>query len=415
MTAVQFSALFGCALFAYVMVHLWLSQRQINAVARHRHTVPAEFAATVTLEAHQRAAAYTRAKMRLSMVATLVDAIALGAFTLGGGIELAMRLGQAWFGEGIAAGVAMIALVSVANSIIMLPLSLYATFKLEAHFGFNQTTAATFIADTIKSTLLSAAIGLPLVATVLWLMNAMGNAWWLWVWAVWVGFSLLMMWAFPLYIAPIFNKFEPLKNEALKARIEALMARCGFVSSGLYQMDGSKRSSHGNAYFAGMGKAKRIVFFDTLLEKLEEDEIEAVLAHELGHFKLKHIVKRLAFMYLAALGLLAVLAVLKNEAWFYQGLGVSSMNTATALVLFFLVLPVFTFLARPASAWLSRQHEFEADAFAVSMTSSAPLVSALAKLYRDNAATLTPDPVYSLYHDSHPPAAIRIAALKALG
>ncbi|GAA5787108.1 M48 family metallopeptidase [Chitiniphilus shinanonensis] len=414
MTAHQFSALFVFALCASVLLQLWLAQRHANHVRRHRQAVPTEFAESITLASHQRAADYTAAKVKFGMIVTVFEAIVLAGFTLGGGIEWLMRLADGWFGPGILSGVAMIALLGVANAVLSLPFSWHSTFGIEARFGFNQTTPRLFLADLAKSALLAAVLGLPLVAGVLWLMSRMGDAWWLWVWAAWVAFTFVMMWIFPTWIAPLFNKFEPLPDEALRLRIEGLLARCGFKAAGIFMMDGSKRSSHGNAYFTGFGKTKRIVFFDTLLKQLNGDEIEAVLAHELGHFKRRHIMQRMVWTFALMLGLLWLLAQLMHEPWFYQGLGVQSANTATALTLFFLVLPVFTFLFGPLGSWLSRKHEYEADAFAAGETRAADLIAALVKLYRDNAATLTPDPLHSVFYDSHPPAALRIAALKRL-
>ncbi|WP_255987288.1 M48 family metallopeptidase [Chitinolyticbacter albus] len=412
MSASQFSALFAFALFASVLLQLWLAQRHINHVRRHRAAVPAEFAETITLESHQRAADYTVTKVRFGMVVTIVEAIILTGFTLGGGIEWLVTQTSAWFGDGVLAGVTMIALLAVIHTVITLPFSWHATFGIEARFGFNQSTPKLFIVDLVKTAAIAAVIGLPLVAGVLWLMGAMGTLWWLWVWLAWMGFSFAIMWIFPTWIAPLFNKFEPLPDEGLRARIEALLARCGFTTSGIFMMDGSKRSSHGNAYFTGFGKTKRIVFFDTLLKQLNGDEIEAVLAHELGHFKRRHIVKRLSWTFALMLGLLWLLAQLMQQPWFYQGLGVTTANTATALTLFFLVLPVFTFLFGPLGSFMSRKHEYEADEFAAAQTRAGDLVTALVKLYRDNAATLTPDPLHSLFYDSHPPASLRIAALR---
>ncbi|TJZ74070.1 M48 family metallopeptidase [Chitiniphilus eburneus] len=412
MTAHQFSALFVFALFASVLLQLWLAQRHANHVRRHRQAVPAEFAESITLASHQRAADYTAAKVKFGMIVTVFEAIVLAGFTLGGGIEWLMDVAQDWFGPGILSGVAMIALLGLVNAALSLPFSWHSTFGIEARFGFNQTTPRLFLADLAKSALLAAVLGLPLVAGVLWLMTRMGDAWWLWVWAAWVAFTFVMMWIFPTWIAPLFNKFEPLPDEALRSRIESLLSRCGFKAAGIFMMDGSKRSSHGNAYFTGFGKTKRIVFFDTLLKQLSGDEIEAVLAHELGHFKRRHIMQRMIWTFALMLGLLWLLAQLMHEPWFYQGLGVQSANTATALTLFFLVLPVFTFLFGPLGSWLSRKHEYEADAFAAAETRAGDLIAALVKLYRDNAATLTPDPLHSVFYDSHPPAALRIAALK---
>jgi STE24 endopeptidase len=306
-------------------------------------------------------------------------------------------------------------LVLVLQSILEMPFDLYRTFNIEARFGFNKMTLKLYLLDAVKGTLLGAVLGLPLLFAVLWMMSAMGDLWWLYVWGVWVTFNLLLLFIYPTYIAPIFNKFEPLKDEAQKLRIESLLARCGFQSSGLFVMDGSKRSSHGNAYFTGFGKNKRIVFFDTLLQRLSPGEIDAVLAHELGHFKHRHVIKRIAFTFAISLGFLWVLAQLLHAEWFYLGMGVTTQSTAIALLLFFMALPVFTFLLHPLTSAYSRKHEFEADAYAAQQTDANELVNALVKLYQDNAKTLTPDPLYATFYESHPPAPIRIAHLQKLG
>ena len=414
MTAHTFSILFVFALCVSVLLQLWLALRQINHVRRHAGAVPAEFAERITLGSHQRAASYTIAKTRFGMVSTLFEAIVLLAFTLGGGIEWLTGVAQSWFANPILAGVTMIALLGVTNTLVSLPLSWISTFRIEAAYGFNQTTPKLWLADMVKTAAVAAVIGLPLLALVLWLMERMGPHWWLYVWGTWLVFSLLLMWIFPTWIAPLFNKFEPLPDDGLRARIEGLLQRCGFKASGIFMMDGSKRSSHGNAYFTGLGKSKRIVFFDTLLKQLNGEEIEAVLAHELGHFKHRHIVKRMAWTFVLMLGLLWVLGQLLHEDWFYAGLGVHTATTANALTLFFLVMPVFTFLFGPVGSLLSRRHEYEADAYAAQQASATDLIQALVKLYRDNAATLTPDPLHSMFYDSHPPAALRIAALHRL-
>ena len=414
MTAHQFSALFVFALAASVLLQLWLAMRQINHVRRHRNAVPEAFAESITLTSHQRAADYTVVKSRFGMITNIVEAMILAAFTLGGGIDALMRLAQGWFGNGIGAGVAMIAMVGVIHTLITLPFSWHSTFGIEARFGFNQSTPAVFWGDLLKTAGIAAVLGLPLVTLVLWLMQKMGTQWWLYVWATWIAFSLFIMWVFPTWIAPLFNKFEPLPDDGLRTRIETLLQRCGFVASGIFMMDGSKRSNHGNAYFTGFGRTKRIVFFDTLLKQLDGDEIEAVLAHELGHFKRRHITKRLISTFALMLGLLFILGQLMQTDWFYAGLGVREQNTATALTLFFMVLPVFTFLFAPLGSYMSRKHEYEADAFAAEQASATDLIRALVKLYRDNASTLTPDPLHSVYYDSHPPASLRVAALKQL-
>ena len=414
MTSSHFSTLFLVALGVGLLCRLGLARRQAAHVAAHRGAVPGAFAATISLEAHQKAADYTVARVRLGMVDVLVSAALLLALTLGGGLQALHDL-CARFVEpgGIAHGVAFVSAVGVVSWLVELPLGLYRSFGLEARFGFNRLTPGLFVADTVKGVVLAAVIGLPLIAFVLWLMAAMGGLWWLYVWAFWLGFNLLVMLVYPTFIAPLFNKFQPLADGPLKARIEALLGRCGFRLSGLFVMDGSKRSAHGNAYFTGFGASKRIVFFDTLLAKLEPAEIEAVLAHELGHYHHHHLWKRLAVIGAGSLAFFALLGHLAGQAWFFEGLGLAQPGTAATLVLFALVLPVFTFPLTPLMSMWSRRHEFEADAYAARQAPAAELVSALVKLYRDNASTLTPDPLYSSIYDSHPPAAIRIARLQA--
>jgi len=410
-----FTLAFLAALALATATRIWLALRHIRYVAAHRERVPAEFAETVPLPAHQKAADYTRARTRLGIVDALVSAAVLLAFTLGGGLEwLYDAWAHAFDAGGYAHGIALILSVAVITGLVDLPFSVYRTFVIEAKYGFNRMTPALFVADLAKSIGLGLAIGVPLLFAELWLMARMGSLWWLYVWLTWVGFNLLMLVAYPTLIAPLFNKFSPLTDESLKERIERLLAKCGFRSKGLFVMDGSKRSSHGNAYFTGFGAAKRIVFFDTLLTRLAPAEVEAVLAHELGHFKRHHVWKRIAWLFLASLGFLALLGYVIDQAWFYEGLGVDRRSTALALVLFFMVVPVFTFLLAPIGSVYSRRHEYEADAYAARQASSADLVHALVKLYQDNAATLTPDPVHSAFYDSHPPAAQRIARLQAL-
>jgi len=410
-----FTLAFLAALALATATRIWLALRHIRYVAAHRERVPAEFADSVPLPAHQKAADYTRARTRLGIVDALVSAAVLLGFTLGGGLEwLHDAWGRAFEAGGYAHGIALILSVAAITGLVDLPFSIYRTFVIEAKYGFNRMTPALFVADLAKSIALGLALGVPLLFTVLWLMARMGDLWWLYVWVTWVAFNLVMLVAYPTLIAPLFNKFSPLADEALKERIERLLAKCGFRSKGLFVMDGSKRSSHGNAYFTGFGAAKRIVFFDTLLSRLAPAEVEAVLAHELGHFKRHHVWKRVAWLFLASLVFLAVLGYLIDQPWFYQGLGADRRSTALALVLFFMVVPVFTFLLAPIGSVYSRRHEYEADAYAASHSSAADLVRALVKLYQDNAATLTPDPVHSAFYDSHPPAALRIARLQAL-
>lgn len=394
-----------------VAVRLWLKLRHIRFVAAHRNAVPADFAERIALPAHQKAADYTVDRSKTAIVGTLIEAVVLLTFTLGGGLAAlhdfwSLRL------DGLSYGLAMIFSVMIISGLIDLPLSLYSQFVIEARHGFNRMTLGLFITDLLKQTLLGVAIGAPVIAAVLWLMGAMGQYWWLYVWLFWSGFNLLIMFVYPTWIAPLFNKFSPLEDGEMKSRIEALLTRCGFRSSGLFVMDGSKRSSHGNAYFTGFGNNKRIVFFDTLLSRLEPPEVEAVLAHELGHFRKKHVVKRLVLMFAGSLGFLWLLGQLIDTPWFYTGLGVAAQNTALALILFFLVMPVFTFPLGPLMSQLSRRHEFEADAYAAQHAAASDLIRALVKLYQDNASTLTPDPLHSLFHDSHPPAAQRIAHLQ---
>ncbi len=418
MTASLFSGLFIAALLLTTLAKLWLARRHLVHIAAHRAGVPAAFRATIDLPAHQKAADYTSAKTRLSMLNAVFEGVVLLAFTLGGGIAWLAGFWQHALNAPIFQGIALFASVLLISSLLETPFSLYQTFVIEARFGFNKMTLALYLADTLKKLLLGALFGLPLLYGVLWLMGRMGQNWWLYVWSVWVGFVLLLQFLYPAFIAPLFNKFTPMQDESLKARIEALLAKCGFTASGLFVMDGSRRSAHGNAYFTGFGKTKRIVFFDTLLERLTGGEIEAVLAHELGHFKHRHVLKRLVTSFALSLGFLWLLAQLMHSPWFFRGLGVtmpqSALSTAVALLLLFMVLPVFTFLLHPLTSYFSRRHEFEADRYAAKQTAAADLASALVKLYQDNAATLTPDPLYSTFYDSHPPALVRIGRLQTL-
>jgi STE24 endopeptidase len=411
MTA-AFTTLFLVALALTTSLRLWLARRHVRHIAAHRDTVPEAFRETIALEAHQRAADYTTARAHLAMADVVIGAIFVLALTLGGLLQ-AMHDGWTTLGlRGLAHGLAFIAGLAVLSSVVDLPFSLYRTFVIEARFGFNKMTLRLFLVDLAKGALLGTLIGLPVLAAVLWLMERMGEYWWLYVWLFWLGFNLLALLIYPTVIAPLFNKFTPLADAPLKERIESLLARCGFRSSGLFVMDGSKRSAHGNAYFTGFGRAKRIVFFDTLLEKLAPAEVEAVLAHELGHYKRRHVWKRIGLLALATFGFLWLLGRLIDAPWFYAGLGMTSQGTATALVLFSLAIPAFTFPLSPLMSALSRRHEYEADAYAAQQTRAGDLVAALVKLYRDNAATLTPDPLYSTFYDSHPPAAARIAHLQ---
>jgi STE24 endopeptidase len=411
----SFQSIFFAALILAFGLKLWLLLRQMRHVWRHRALPPAVFAARIPVEEHRKAADYTLAKARLGLLHLVLEAGLLLAFTVGGGLQwLDDLLTPPHFPHlaPLFSGTALLLGVFLIGALLELPLNLYRQFGIEARFGFNLQTAGGFVADLAKQALLGLAIGGPLILLVLWLMGIMGSAWWIWVWVVWMGFNLAVLMLYPTLIAPLFNKFMPLEDAALKSRIEALLERAGFTASGVFVMDGSRRSSHGNAYFTGLGKNKRIVFFDTLLTQLSPEQIEAVLAHELGHFKHRHIVKRIALMFVLSLGLLAALAWLKQAPWFYAGLGVASANDAMALALFFLALPVFLFPVTPLLSLYSRKHEFEADAFAASHTQPEHLITALVRLYRDNAATLTPDPVYSLFYDSHPKAVERIAKLE---
>ncbi len=407
-----FTLVFLAALAATTLVKLWLARRHARHVAAHRDAVPADFAEKIDLPAHHKAADYSVAKARLGMVNILVEMAVVLAFTLGGGLQALADLWQGTFDNPYFRGLALIGSVVALSSLADIPLALYRTFRIEARFGFNKMTPAMFFADLAKQLLLGALFGAPLLLCVLWLMAKMGEYWWLYVWLTWMGFNLLVLAIYPTFIAPFFNKFSPLEDLALKARIEKLLAACGFQAKGLFVMDGSKRSSHGNAYFTGFGKNRRIVLFDTLLERLDNDEIEAVLAHELGHFKLRHVMKRVILLFGLSLGFLALLGWLIDKPWFYAGLGVSTQGTDVALVLFFLAMPAFIFPFEPLMSYFSRRHEFEADDYASQHSSAAHLSRALVKLYQDNAATLTPDPLYSAVYDSHPPASQRVANLQ---
>lgn len=415
MIASQFSALFVAALLSNAIVKLWLAYRQLHHVAAHRAEVPVAFLEHINIAAHHKAADYTSTLVRFGTLTVLFDTALLLIFTLGGGIQWLSDASAHLTDSLLLQGVVVILLVLMLQSLLEMPFDLYRTFNIEARFGFNKMTLKLYLLDAVKGLLLGAVLGLPLLFGVLWLMQGMGDLWWLTVWGVWVTFNLLLLFIYPTYIAPMFNKFEPLQDEAQKSRIEALLARCGFESSGLFVMDGSKRSSHGNAYFTGFGKSKRIVFFDTLLQRLSPSEVDAVLAHELGHFKHRHVIKRIAFTFAISLGFLWVLAQLLQADWFYAGLGVQTQSTAIALLLFFMALPVFTFMLQPLASAYSRKHEFEADAYAAQQTDANELVNALVKLYQDNAKTLTPDPLYATFYESHPPAPIRIAHLQKLG
>jgi STE24 endopeptidase len=415
--AIVFTYTFVALLLLMLGLKVWLSSRQMWHVAAHADAVPKQFADRVSLDAHRKAAAYTIAKQRFGLIETAVGAIVLVALTLLGGIDFISNQIAHLAGRGFAFQILLVAAVLLLVSLIDLPFSWYRQFSLEQAYGFNRMTPRLFLTDLAKSAVLALALGLPVLAIVLWLMQQAGAIWWIYAWLVWAAFSLLIMVLYPTVIAPMFNKFEPLPDASLAERVQRLLTRTGFSSKGVFVMDGSRRSSHGNAYFTGLGRAKRVVFFDTLVQRLTASEIEAVLAHELGHFKLKHITKRLIISFASSLALLALLGWLATQTWFYQGLGVTpqleSRNDGLALVLFMLVLPVFTFVLAPLASVFSRKHEFEADAYAARHASASDLVAALVKLYEDNAATLTPDPVHSAFYDSHPPATIRIERLLA--
>ena len=389
----------------------WLSKRQERYVAAHRQTVPPEFARRVSLEEHRKAADYTNARVQFGRVELVLSLLLLLVWTLGGALDAIDRFWTGFSLPAMVTAVAVIASVAFISALVEIPTALYRTFVIEERFGFNRSNASTFWKDRLKGTLVIVLIGLPLLLLLLWFMEAAGRYWWLIAWAAFALFSVVLNWLFPRVIAPLFNRFEPLEKGEVADRLQALLERAGFHSDGIYVMDGSRRSSHGNAYFTGLGKTKRVVFFDTLLQQLTPAQVEAVLAHELGHFKRLHILK--GMMLSAAMSFVgfALLAWLMQQGWFYTGLGVSEPSGYMALLLFVFVSPVFTFFISPLIAWYSRRHEFEADAFAASQADAESLASALVNLYRKNASTLTPDPLYSAFHDSHPPASIRIARL----
>ncbi len=409
---------FAAALLASLAVKFWLATRQMRHVAQHRDQVPAVFAATVTPEAHRKAADYTLAKGRFGLLTTAFGGAVLLGWTLLGGLDALNTLLRDALMPGygpMAYQLALLAAFALISGLIELPLEWYATFRIEQRFGFNRMTPRLWLADLLKGVLVGAVIGLPLAALILWIMGAAGGLWWLWAWGAWVAFNLVLLVLYPTVIAPLFNKFEPLPDEALKTRVQALMQRCGFAAKGLFVMDGSKRSAHANAYFTGLGAAKRVVFFDTLLSRLSPGEVEAVLAHELGHFKHKHVLQRMLLIFGFSLAGLALLGWLAGQSGFYAGLGVSpnlaAPNDALALLLFMLALPPFTFFIGPLMSQWSRRHEFQADAYACAQADGSALASALLKLHEDNASTLTPDPLYVRFYYSHPPASERLAAL----
>ena len=410
-----FTTLFVLALVGSLLLRYWLASRQIRHVAWNRHQVPTAFAPYISQQAHEKAAAYTMARNQMDLwQGTYSAAIVIGWTLLGGLAALNYQIHHL-IEHPFWQQLALIAAFFLINGALELPVSWYATFRLEERFGFNKSTQGLWWADVFKSTLMTAVIGLPLAALYLWLMERAGILWWLWAWGVWVAFALLMMVLYPSVIAPLFNKFQPLQDSQLTERVQALMQRCGFRAKGLFVMDGSRRSAHANAYFTGLGSSKRVVFFDTLLSKLDTDEVEAVLAHELGHFHHRHIIKRMVLMFGLSLAGFALLGWLYNQVWFYTGLGVMpnlmSPNAALALILFLLVVPQFVFFLSPLLASLSRRDEYQADAYAVQQTAAKPLATALLKLYEDNASTLTPDPVYVKFYYSHPPASSRLARM----
>ena len=406
-----FTLLFLAMLALSLVVRFWLNRRHIHHIQAHRNAVPAAFSDTISIEDHQKAADYTTSKARFSRWPTLYDSGLLLIWTLGGGLALLDQTIQGFDFNPIITGIIVILAMMLISALLELPFSIYSTFVIEEKFGFNRTTVKTFIIDMIKGAILALALGVPLIYVVLWLMEKAGELWWLYTWIVWMGFNLLIAWAFPTWIAPIFNKFTPLEEGETLDRINNLLERCGFASNGIFVIDGSRRSSHGNAYFSGFGRNKRIVFYDTLLKSLDNDELEAVLAHELGHFKHKHIFKSIALSFAISLLGLWILAWLMQTDWFYTALGVTTPSTYMALILFSLVMPVFTFLLHPLLTMLSRKNEFEADGFAAEQSSAKDLIRALVNMYKENASTLTPDPLHSIFYDSHPPAPVRIAHL----
>ncbi|MCB5189747.1 M48 family metallopeptidase [Methylobacillus arboreus] len=410
--ATNLTILFISLLVLTTAIRIWLGRRHVSYIQTHRNKVPDAFNSSISLGAHQKAADYSSAKTQSAILETSVQAVLLLLLTVGGGLQL---IDNAWRGilpeHDIIRGAAVILSALLVSSLVDLPFDYYRTFVIDQHFGFNKMTPAMYFIDLVKHSIVGLLLGAPLLFAALWLMQGAGDYWWLYLWVVWSVFNLLMLAIYPTFIAPMFNKFSPLGDESLKTRIETLLTKCGFKSQGLFVMDGSTRSSHGNAYFTGFGASKRVVFFDTLLERLNGDEIEAVLAHELGHFKHKHVIKRIALMFFVSFIGLALLGWLAQQDWFYAGLGVNQPSDYMALLLFLLVSPVFLFLLRPLLAGYSRKNEFEADEYAAQNADARYLVEALVKLYRDNASTLTPDPLHSAFYDSHPPASIRIARL----
>jgi STE24 endopeptidase len=418
-SALMLSLVFCALLVAGLVTRTVLASRQIRHVARHRATVPAAFAQTITPEAHQKAADYTISKTRFGLLDTALEAALLLGWTLLGGLDWLNQTLLAALGGGMVQQLTLLAAFALIGGLVGLPLAWWSTFRIEERFGFNKMTLSLWLGDLLKGALVGALVGLPIAALVLWLMGAAGASWWVWAWGVWMAFNLLALVLYPTLIAPLFNKFEPLQDETLKTRVNALLQRCGFAAKGLFVMDGSKRSAHANAYFTGFGAASRVVFFVTLLQQLNPAEIDAVLAHELGHYKRRHILKRIVLMFALSLLGFALLGWVSGQVWFYTGLGVmpslDAPNNALALLLFMMVVPLFTYFLSPLMARMSRSHEFEADAYAMAQTNGQDLANALLKLYKDNASTLTPDPVFAHFYYSHPPASERIARLRATG
>lgn len=408
-----FTVIFVAAIGVGLALQLWLVSRQAAHIITHRNAVPPDFAGSISVEQHQKAASYSLARLALERWDLALGMVVLLGWTLGGALGWLDSAIASVIADPLWSGVLLVTAAVTIGGLIELPLSIWRTFRIEERFGFNRTTPIGFIKDRLLGGLLALILGVPLVAVILWLMGSTGPYWWFWAWLVWMGFSLFVTWAYPIWIAPLFNRFRPLGDDSLRARLEALLQRCGFRSNGMFVMDGSRRSAHGNAYFTGFGSNKRIVFFDTLLQGLDADEVEAVLAHELGHFKRRHVAKRLALSSMMALLGLGLLGWLSQQAWFYSGLGVGHATPALALLLFMFVLPVFTVFVSPLTAMLSRRHEFEADDFAAEQTDPRHLINGLVKMYRDNASTLTPDPLYSAFYHSHPPAPLRIAHLSS--
>jgi len=412
MNEILFSNIFLTLLILSCATEVYLSIRQNNSAIKHSHTVPNDFKKIIKIKDHTKAAAYTSAKTKINIAGLIVQALFLYVITLGGWINELNAILSAYLSNEIIQGVALILIIMILSSLIELPLGLYKTFVVDEKFGFNKMTISLFISDLFKQSIVSLIIVIPVIYIALWIFGNLGESWWIWLWVFFSIFNVVMLAVYPLYIAPLFNKFNPMVDKELKSKIEILLKKCGFESDGLFVMNGSLRSTHGNAYFTGFGKAKRIVFFDTLLERLTHNEILAVLAHELGHFAHNHVKKRIFALFLISFVGLYLLDFLKTNEWFYFGLGVTEQSNATALLLFVLISPLVLFFIRPIMAFYSRKNEYEADAYACKYTPASDLKNSLIKLYRDNASTLTPDNLYSAFYDSHPPAIARIGALE---